>query len=279
MSFIESKSLAERAGIPISWNINRDEVIFDASLTVKETRSRLRGALRPVVPSDDACQPADAVQYWMYNGISRAEHQSRFEQLGIQYELTLMLPHDLGGERCKTLGHAHTFPPKSRHNYPEVCEVLWGEAIFIFQTLDLSQRSAAFCYAVHARPGDKVIFPPNLHHLTVNPLDEVLLFADLIDVRVRGNYDGLSGMQGAAHLYTRQGWVRNPTYVAPAPLTTLPVREYPSLGLTHDMPLYSLIWSAPEALGWLSVPGAFGTYFPDLWAMMPQNVLEGENFE
>jgi glucose-6-phosphate isomerase len=268
-------TLAQVAGIPIEWAERKTSVVFDPRLLVKEIKSRPRGALRPVVPSDAAIAPADAAQYWMYNGIAFPEHQAAFAQLGIQYELTLIYNARLGDEYSKTLGHIHTFPQGGAYNYPEVCEIVYGEALFICQTLDLEDKSASFCYTVHARAGDKVIFSPNMHHLTINPLDDVLLFSDLISLEVRGNYDGLSAMQGGAYLYGDDGWRKNPAYRAVAPLLHWDAPEYPDMGLTRAVPLYELIWRAPEKLEWLNKPDAFGTYFPDLWSRLPERVTGG----
>ena len=261
---MSTKSLAEWAGIPITWNDTGDEIRFDPSLTVKETKSRLRGQLRPVLPDDAATAPADAIQYWMYNGISLPQHAQAFADLGIQYELTLLYPTPLGDECSKTLGHIHTYPANSTVNYAEVCEVLWGEAIFFFQTLDIEAKKAPFCYAVRAKQGDKVGFPPNTHHLTINIGDEMLLFSDFISVATRGNYDGLSAMGGAAYRYTKSGWTPNSRYASAAPLEVLDAEEYPAAHLTREEPLYTLNERAPESLGWLADPGLFGTVFPEM---------------
>lgn len=269
-------TLAQVSGIPTAWNADRDDLIFDPRLIVKEVKARTRGALRPVVPDDAACAPADAVQYWMYNGISLPEHQAAFARLGIQYELTLIYPTRLGSERSKTLGHRHAFAPGKRYNAPEVCEVVYGEAFFLCQTLDLANKSASFCYAVHAKAGDKVVFAPNTHHLTINALDDLLLFSDLIDVDTRGDYAGLSAMQGGAYLYDEAGWRANPTYRAAAPLTVIDAPAYPHAGLAPDVPLYTLIERQPEALRWLREPESFGAHFPDLWAWLPDALRSGE---
>ncbi|NWG15858.1 MAG: hypothetical protein HXY41_04415 [Chloroflexi bacterium] len=266
---MNAKTLAQWAGIPIRWNAGHDEILFDERLTVKETKSRLRGQLRPVVADDSACEPAQAVQYWMYNGISLPEHADIYNQLGIQYELTLLYPARLGHERSKTLGHIHSFPPGSRLNYAEVCEVLWGEAIFFFQTLDETARSAPFCYAVRARQGDKVVFPPNLHHLTINAGDEMLLFSDLICVETRGNYAGLSAMGGAAFHYGSTGWTRNTRYETVSALQVFEAEEYPDAHLTRELPLYSVIECCPDDLAWLTQPDRFQEAFPGLARLMP----------
>ncbi|MFQ3568550.1 MAG: glucose-6-phosphate isomerase family protein [Aggregatilineales bacterium] len=269
-------SLALAAGIPIAWNDTRDDLIFDPVLSIKTIKPRLRGELRPVLACDADCEPADGIQYWMYNGISLPEHEAAFARCGIQYELTLIYPKRLGNQYSKTHGHCHTFPIGSPHNYPEVCEILWGEAQFIFHTLNLEARSASFCYAVHAKPGDKVVVPPNLHHLTINPLDELLLFSDLICTQTTGDYAGLAAMQGGAYLFDEQGWHPNPTYHAVAPLQHFEAEEFPEMGLTRAVPLYELIWRAPETLAWLSDPAAFPAAFPSLWARLPHEVRGGE---
>lgn len=269
-------ALAQAAGIPIAWNETRDDLIFDPALRVKEIKPRPRQALRPVLASAADCEPAEGIQYWMYNGISLPEHAAAFERCGIQYELTLMYPKPLGNQLSKTHGHRHTFPAGSRHNYAEVCEILWGEALFILHTLDLETRCASFCYAVHAKAGDKVVVPPNLHHLTINPLNELLLFSDLICTRTAGDYAGLAAMQGGAYLFDQDGWHPNPTYSAAAPLRQYEAEEFPEMGLTRAVPLYELIWRAPESLAWLTDPAAFPAAFPALWARLPRAVHEGE---
>lgn len=259
---MSEKTLAEWAGIPIAWNAAHDEIVFDRALTVKETKSRLRGQLRPVLRDDEATKPTDAVQYWMYNGISQAEQAEAYARLGIQYELTLLYPAMLGDECSKTLGHIHAFPPGSPLNDAEVCEVVYGSAIFLFQTLDIETKSAPFCYAVRAEQGDKVLFPPNTHHLTINAGDDMLLFSDLINVQTRGNYDGLSAMGGAAYLFGQDGWRSNPRYQSAALLDVFDAQEYPDAFLTRDLPLYKLIEQNPDGLGWMTEPDLFGQVFP-----------------
>ncbi|MEO8606584.1 MAG: glucose-6-phosphate isomerase family protein [Chloroflexota bacterium] len=259
-----AKSLADWAGIPITWNETGDEIRFDPSLTVKETKSRLRGQLRPVLPNDAAIAPAEAIQYWMYNGISLPQHAQAFADLGIQYELTLLYPSPLGNEYSKTLGHIHTYPAHGTLNYAEVCEVLWGEAIFYFQTLNAEAKSAPFCYAVRAKQGDKVVFPPNTHHLTINASDEMLLFSDFISIETRGDYDGLSAMGGAAYHCTKDGWTPNPRYASVAELEVFDAEDYPAAHLSRTEPLYAVIERAPESLRWLDDPEMFGAVFPEV---------------
>src|SRR5258708_19144733 len=254
--------LAQLAGLSIAWTED-GTLTFAKDLVVDETKTRLRGALRPVALQPETCEPATLVQYWMYNGIAEASRRDVLRSTGMQYELTLMPPRSLGRERAKTLGHLHSFPENCIYNYPEVCEVLHGRAYFVFQTMDVSARTAPFCAVLEAHPGDKVIIPPNLHHLTINAGDEPLLSSDVISLAVSGIYAPLSSMNGAAYLNTLdQGWIRNPMYSTIGELNYWTVQSYAELGLVPERPLYQLFSETPQALARMVEPERFGEVFP-----------------
>ena len=260
-------SLSERAGVDIQW-ASDGTLKFGADWVVDEIFPRPRSRLRPVALDPDACEPADQTQYWMYNGITTSADRARLAATGMRYELTLMFPHALGRERAKTLGHLHSFPPNSTLNYPEICEVLHGTAYFVFQAMDTASKTASFCAALEARPGDKVIIPPNLHHLTINAGDEPLLFSDVIPLDVKGIYQPLADMRGAAYLYTLDAeWIRNPFYRSVPVLEQWASRRYPEV--LPDLPLYRIFAETPERLTWMLDPGRFGETFPDLRDVVP----------
>lgn len=259
------RSLADWAGIDIEW-ANDGTLTFSEGLIVDETLPRLRERLRTVALDPGACEPGSQVQYWMYNGIARREDRDRLAATGIRYELTLMFPHTIGRERAKTLGHLHSGPPNHTLNYPEICEVLYGTAYFVFQTMDVKSRSAPFCAILEAHPGDKVIIPPNLHHLTINAGDGSLLFADVIPLPTRGIYEPLAQMRGAAYLNTiDMGWIKNPFYTSVSDLKHWQVEAFPELGLTPERPLYRVFSDSPEVLSWMVEPEQFSDRFPAIW--------------
>jgi glucose-6-phosphate isomerase, archaeal len=261
-------NLAECAGIDVRWAAD-GTLTFGADVIVDETFSRPRSRLRPVALDPEACEPGDQAQYWMYNGIARVHERVRLQAAGMRYELTLMFPHAIGRERAKTLGHLHSFPPNSKLNYPEVCEVLCGTAYFVFQTMDTESKQASFCAVLEAHPGDKVIIPPNLHHLTINAGDEPLLFSDVIPLAVKGIYEPLMNMHGAAYLYTvNDEWIPNPAYQVVPELVQWKIRSYPELSLMANMPLYRVFAEQTELLSWMLTPERFGETFPDLWRVV-----------
>lgn len=258
-------SLAEYAGLEIEWAAD-GTLNFAPGIVIDEIISRPRERLRAVTLEPDACTPPEQVQYWMYNGLAREAERAPLAETGMRYELTLMFPRALGRERAKTLGHLHSGPPGSVLNYPEICEVLRGTAYFVFQTLDLDKRSAPLCGYVEVRAGEKIIIPPNLHHLTINAADEPLLFADVIPLAVKGIYQPLANMHGAAYLLTSDsGWIKNPTYNQVGALERWPVSDYPALEITTNRPLYRMFVEKPVYLEWMLEPARFSSVFPDIW--------------
>lgn len=265
-------SLAQVAGLEIAWN-DAGTLTFAPGLAVEETLARPLERLRAVALEPEACVPPEQVQYWMYNGIARETERARLAALGLRYELTLMFPRAIGRERAKTLGHLHTAPPGARLNYPEICEVLHGTAQFIFQTLDIPARAAPFCYLIEAQPGDKVIIPPNLHHLTINAGDEPLLFSDVIPVGCGGIYQPFAQSRGAAYLNTLDaGLIPNPNYAGVGELIRLQPHSYPQFGLTAEIPLYRTFSESPDLLAWLNTPDRFPEIFPGIWAFIREAV-------
>jgi glucose-6-phosphate isomerase, archaeal len=258
-------SLSDYAGFEVDWAAD-STLTFGSDLVVDETFSRPRSRLRSVALQPEACEPADQIQYWMYNGIAHRSDREKLAATGMRYELTLMYPRAIGRERAKTLGHLHSGPLQGALNYPEICEVLSGKAYFVFQTMDTISRVAPFCAVMEVNAGEKVIIPPNLHHLTINASDEPLLFSDVIPLAVKGIYQSLADLHGAAWLYTSDaGWIRNPAYTQVADLAFWSVKDYPALKLTANRPLFSTFLENPLYLDWMVNPTKFRDVFPDIW--------------
>jgi glucose-6-phosphate isomerase len=257
--------LAHVSGLDIQWAAD-GTLQFGPDIVVDETFSRPRARLSAVALDPGACIPADETQYWMYNGIATRDARERLAATGLRYELTLMFPRALGRERAKTLGHLHNFPEGSPLNYPEIIEVVHGRAFFIFQTMHTEKRIAPFCAVLEALSGDKVVIPPNLHHLTINAGDGPLLFSDVIPLATKGIYQPLADMHGAAYLFTTDNqWLKNPSYRSVGELQRWTTREYPARGLTRDKPLFRAFMEAPTRFDWLLHPEQFQTVFPDIW--------------
>ncbi|MBA3870064.1 MAG: hypothetical protein H0X30_13035 [Anaerolineae bacterium] len=258
-------TFSDIAGLDMQW-ADDGTLVFPPNLVIDETFSRPLSRLRPLALQPEACEPPDQIQYWMYNGIADQADRARLAESGMRYELTLMFPNAIGRERAKTLGHLHSFPKDSSLNYPEICEVLFGTAYFIFQTMDTVNRTSNYCGYLEANAGDKIVIPPNLHHLTINAGDTPLLFSDVIPLDVKGIYEPLKDMHGAAYLNTLDsGWIANRHYEAVSELAILSKHVYPQYDLTPEIPLFKTFTQTPEKLAWMVDPSRFAKLFPDLW--------------
>lgn len=235
-------NLETLSGLPIQLD-GDGQIVFGADVVVEETKTRLLSDLTSVAMEPESCQGRSDVAYYMYNGVYCQSDANRLEGLPIQYELTLIPARRIGREFVKTFGHLHSAEPESGQTYAEVCEVLVGTAHFLFHTLDPVGPSASLAYYVEAREGDKVLFPPGLDHLTINPRSGPLLFSDVIARGSRGIYDRFRATRGAAYLEVAEGgkpqFVPNPVYRNVPPLSKRPVEGYPALHLTRDEPLYT----------------------------------------
>lgn len=240
--------------------LDNKQLLFGDDVLIAETKTRARGELARFASDAAACVPTDGIQYWMYNGITTRADSLRLHNCDAQYELTWMLPHALGAERAKTLGHKHNAPTQNSATFPEIYGVLYGSAYFFFYTTDETKTRALFCGYVQVRAGEQIIMPPNTYHLTINVGDTPLLFADVISKRARGLYDDVRATRGAPYYALRDGtWQRNPRFADVAPLT-----ECPQLRVESELSLYENFAQNPDAFDWLNDPALFWEKFPHL---------------
>jgi len=86
----------------------------------------------------------------------------------------------MGLEFVKTYGHYHPrVNPELRYTYPEVYEVLEGDAHFLLQHAQ-NEHVVDEIILVKATRGDKVIVPPNCGHVTINPSEKTLRMANWV---------------------------------------------------------------------------------------------------
>ncbi len=260
------------SGLPLSLD-DAGQLVFGPDIVVEEMKVRLVDELAPVAMEPAACQGCSEVAYYMYNGVYHQDDAAWLAGVLMRYELTLIPPRCMGREFVKTLGHVHAPEPTSGIAYAEVCEVLVGVAHFLFQTLDVSGPDASLVFCVEARAGEKVIFPPGLDHLTINPGPGPLLFSDVVALGMTGIYDRFRATRGAAYLEVvedgRPRFIPNPAYRTVAPLSKVAPKDYPGLNLTCRVPLYTaFVQGRGENWPFLTDPRRFWPTFPDLEAAL-----------
>ena len=210
--------------------------------------------MRPVL-TDPECTCRDPL-YLMYRNLALSGTDAAWlREQEIRYDMTVIPARVLCGEFVKTKGHFHPENPCG-WAYPEIYEVLEGEAHFLLQ-----DRAPSDVVLIHARAGEKVVVPPGYGHLTINPGSQPLTMVNLVSTAFESLYGDYEKRQGAAYYeFPARGFVPNPRYPYVPPLRFLRVRD---LTFPRSLPggsLYGWIGD-PKALGFLNRPEEYPGLF------------------
>ncbi len=162
----------------------------------EQTRStRKLSELKDVMMSDiDISEHGDLEMYYVFRNI--------FKSNGIRYDNTLIPDRRIAGECAKTYGHCHPIAEKNL-SYPEIYQVLTGEAVFILQTE--SSGRGVDVIIVDAKKGDVVLIPPNYCHVSINAGSENLLLGNAVADEFESDYTVFKENHGAAYYYSENG--------------------------------------------------------------------------
>jgi glucose-6-phosphate isomerase len=190
--------------------------------------------------------------YYMYRDLflSRSDGE-KLREHGLRYDITIIPPGMLGREYIKTAGHYHPKVPNGRVTFPELYEVLDGEALYLLQNLDLSD-----VVVVNASAGDKVLVPPNYGHITINRSNKTLKMANFVARNFSSLYDPYKEKAGGAYFFTREGWIKNDRCPEAAQLRRVQAPDSSSLrklGLAKGREMYPLL-REPGLLDYLIKP-------------------------
>jgi len=190
--------------------------------------------------------------YFMYRDLylSWTDREKLIEQ-GLRYDITIIPPAMLGKEYIKTAGHYHPLTAGGSVTYPELYEVLEGEALYLLQKSDLSD-----VVAVYAKAGDKVLVPPDYGHVTINRSNKTLKMANFVARDFSSLYQPYREKGGGAYFFTLEGWIRNPRCEKAAQLRRIEApgsSSLASIGLKKGREMYPLL-REPGALEYLTRP-------------------------
>ena len=206
----------------------------------------------------------DMELYYMFRDVSRDEEDAnKIKERGLRYDVTIIPSSTLGSEFVKTAGHYHPYPQGSKLTYPEMYEVLEGEAHYLLQKLEEERgiETITDVVVVNAKKGDKVVIPPNYGHVTINPSEVTLKMANWVARTFSSIYEPIKRRGGAAYFELTTGeFIMNETY------ETVPDIRYlkPSdtwindLVLSKEDDMYELL-KEPEKLEFLINPAGWFT--------------------
>ena len=211
--------------------------------------------MRPVL-ADPACASSEPL-YFMYRDLARSDADRRWlHHHKLRYDLTVIPPRGLCGEFVKTKGHYHP-PDPAGVGYPEIYEVLEGEAYYLLQSRQLDD-----VVLISASRGDIVIIPPGYGHISINPSpSSTLVMANIVSTAFESEYGDYEIRHGAAYYVMSDGdLMKNPHYPVMPPVRRMGARSGRGTHRFWTGPLYALLGNE-EALAFLNHPEDYRAIF------------------
>ena len=252
------------SGLPIYLDVTTCNLEFRDNLTCAGSVSRTAGQLKGLLCADpvpDENEPC----YSAYRDIAFEGDRVVFQQHDFRYDITVIQPGTIAGECKKTSGHYHGYIPGQANTYPEVYEVLLGQAIFILQKVMNFDREEEPVIddlkAVFVEAGQAIIIPPFYGHCSINAGTGPLVFSNIAVVSCPIHYEPIRRKHGLAVYAQREGdvvnLIPNPYYQhVPTPQRVLP-KENPALGITFGRPVYESFLQDSEKFEFLIHPAAY----------------------
>ncbi|MDP3103562.1 MAG: glucose-6-phosphate isomerase family protein [Candidatus Methanoperedens sp.] len=205
----------------------------------------------------------DFEMYYMYRDLSLSINDAKVvKEHGLRYDITVIPPRMLGSEFVKTAGHYHPCVPGTDVTFPEVYEVLSGEAHYVMQQRD--NDSIKDVIMVKAQQGDKVIIPPGYGHFTINASNKVLKMTNWVARDFESIYSPIKEKGGGAYFILKDEMVRNPSYDNVPELRVSVPTNIKETGFVKNREMYGLVRDI-EKLKFLTEPDKYGWLFEDLY--------------
>jgi glucose-6-phosphate isomerase len=240
-----NKDLAKDAGLPIKVKgydlYLKEKKLKYATRTLKELKDYL---LKP--KSDTSLQEV----YRMYRDVALEADREKLHKNGLRYDITIIAPGLIGEEFVKTIGHYHSIKEGAKVTYPEIYEVIDGNANYILQK---PTSSGYEVLVVEAKSGDKIIIPPGYGHVTVNTGNKALIMANVVSNNFNSEYGDYKNNKGAAVYRLASGFRSNTKYGSVDHYKK--VRSNPFFDLVDlNLPLYMSAVKQPSGYDYLVNP-------------------------
>ena len=253
------------SGLPLSWDGDKKKMLFQNPLQpVVPAVRRLEEMLDVLYRGEEDVKVGEdpgRELYYMYRDLYLPEDKDSFESWGIRYDITVLLPGEIGREYIKTAGHYHPTKPGSDATYPEVYEVLYGQAKYLLQKpydLKNPRQGLEKVILVEATRGDKVLIPSGFGHVTINSSSDYLIMGNLVAREFSSLYEPMQQMGGAGYFCLSAGvndettqFIPNSSYAALPPLIQCSPADHHPFPLKKEISLYQSFLESPQDLSFL----------------------------
>ncbi len=190
------------------------------------------------------------VIYTMFRNSVSPEHSNEFKSEEVRYDVTVIEPLNIGRESCKTFGHYHPISEDGTNPYPEIYEVVEGQATFLLQRK--TGKNVTEVDLIDATKNDKVMIPPGYGHLTINTGKRKLILANLVSSRFHSDYEPMREKHGGAvYVISVGGMIQNPHYYR------VSVNRHEAAGISwmdSKSSIYDQFINSPELFSFLNSP-------------------------
>ncbi len=204
-------------------------------------------------------------QYFGFRDVFNKADEAKINELGLRYDITVLPPGKSFGKQLNaTQGHEHPVSTQG-DTYPEIYEVMYGEALYVQQSINKNEEGKLEVIATFAKAGDKVVLLPGYSHRTVNVGNTYLVMANWISNDVGGKnsipgsakvkpiFAKIEEKHGYAYLIEEENgkiiFRPNPSYAGTSAVLKLntPIESISEIGLDNKVPMYGLIRDAVKA--------------------------------
>jgi glucose-6-phosphate isomerase len=253
-ALVPAVSLSRLAGFPVS--LREDGLLdFGPGVLAPEPAARKLEELVPVLlyPREEGPE----TPYLMYRGTGLKKDQRAMAGSGLRFDITVIYPGTIGSEYVKTAGHYHPKVPGQPWTYPEVYQVLSGNAHFLLQRGGEVSGEVEDFEVADFGLGDILVIPPFYGHVTANPGKEPLVMANWIAAESQSVYEPVRLRKGLAFYdveYKGQTvFMPNDSYESHPKPRLLKSVDFPELGLKCGESMYEA-WQKGADLGFLVNP-------------------------
>lgn len=246
--------LTKNSGLPVKLN-EEFHLIFDGGLPKVEPAIRTIEQMKDVLLDKTLSEPKEL--YYMYRDVAFDKDREAEKKNYLRYDITVIKPDKLGKELMKTAGHYHP------GNYPELYEVIWGEAWCLQQKPSKDDyKKIEDVIMVKAKAGDKIVCLPEYGHILINPSkDQPLVTSNWVGTKFSSDYSLYKKAEGAAYfVFEDNGSLKiekNQLFSEVPEIRKLfPSAKMEKFGLEKGKPIYPLINNA-EKLRFLNYPKEF----------------------
>lgn len=254
----------------ISLSKKTNKLVFGSGVQEVEPDIRTGERMREVLMEPGKLGAGEC--YYMHRGVCRERDCGAIERAGLRYDITVIPAIMHGREFNKTYGHFHerVKGAGTKITYPEVYEVLQGKAHYLMQN-----QTSGDVFFVEAKPGEKVVVPPNYGHVTINPSKtETLVMANWVERNFKSEYAEFRERRGAMYYETTGGFVENKNYkkggktkiagLKIAGLRKLKPKNVAEFGLEKGRPMYESGVENLARLDFLKNPAKYLQVFGEL---------------